>query len=136
MKIVIPIVFYRKGGVERVIISLIPSLLEYVEQIIIVLPRNDIEYFKSLMPDSDKLIYENFDFYPQSFETKLIYFYGLIANFYKTLRLNYIHRLFSRRIEFFYFITKRATLMRRSTVLPLSLPLLLVFPVACIVKLL
>ncbi|MFN7338853.1 MAG: glycosyl transferase group 1 family protein, partial [bacterium] len=76
MKIVIPILFYRKGGVERVIISLIPSLLEYVEQIIIVLPRNDIEYFKSLMPDSDKLIYENFDFYPQSFETKLIYFYG------------------------------------------------------------
>jgi len=41
MKIVIPILFYRKGGVERVIISLIPSLLEYVEQIIIVLPRND-----------------------------------------------------------------------------------------------
>ncbi|NCR35143.1 MAG: glycosyltransferase family 4 protein [Microcystis aeruginosa S11-01] len=99
MKIVIPIVFYRKGGVERVIISLIPSLLEYVEQIIIVLPRNDIEYFKSLMPDSDKLIYEDFAFYPQSFETKLIYFYGLLANFYKTLRLTSIYRLFFRRIE-------------------------------------
>lgn len=99
MKIVIPIVFYRKGGVERVIISLIPSLLEYVEQIIIVPPRNDIEYFKSLMPDSDKLIYEDFNFYPQSFETKLIYFYGLLANFYKTLRLTSIHRIFSRRIE-------------------------------------
>ncbi len=99
MKIVIPIVFYRKGGVERVIISLIPSLLEYVEQIIIVLPRKEIEYFKSLMPDSDQLIYEDFNFYPQSFETKLIYFYGLLANFYKTLRLTSIHRLFSRRIE-------------------------------------
>ncbi|MDY7050092.1 MAG: glycosyl transferase group 1 family protein, partial [Microcystis panniformis WG22] len=57
MKIVIPILFYSKGGVERVIISLIPSLLEYVEQIIIVLPRQEIEYFRSLMPDSDKLIY-------------------------------------------------------------------------------
>jgi len=99
MKIVIPIVFYRKGGVERVIISLIPSLLEYVEKIIIVLPRKEIEYFKSLMPDSDKLIYEDFAFYPKSFETKLIYFYGLLANFYKTLRLTSIHRLFSRRID-------------------------------------
>jgi len=98
MKIVIPIVFYRKGGVERVIISLIPSLLEYVEQIIIVIPRNDIEYFKSLMPDSDKLIYEDFAFYPQSFETKSIYFYELLANFYKTLRLTSIHHIFSRRI--------------------------------------
>ncbi|GBF52755.1 mannosyltransferase [Microcystis sp. 0824] len=99
MKIVIPIMFYRKGAVERAIISLIPSLLEYVEQIIIVPPRNDIEYFNSLMPDSDKLIYENFYFYPKSFETKLIYFYGLIANFYQPLRLTYIHRLFSPIIE-------------------------------------
>jgi glycosyltransferase involved in cell wall biosynthesis len=98
MKIVIPILFYSKGGVERVIISLIPSLLEYVEQIIIVLPRKEIEYFRSLMPDSDKLIYENFDFYPHSFETKLIYVYGLLANFYKTLRLTSIHHIFSRRI--------------------------------------
>ncbi|MFM6408672.1 MAG: glycosyl transferase group 1 family protein, partial [Microcystis sp.] len=89
MKIVIPIVFYRKGGVERVIISLIPSLLEYVEQIIIILPRNDIEYFKSLMPASDKLIYEDFAFYSQSFETKLIYLYGLISNIYKNIFLTY-----------------------------------------------
>ncbi len=51
------------------------------------------------MPDSDKIIYEDFAFYPKSFETKLIYFYGLLANFYKTLRLTSIHRLFSRRIE-------------------------------------
>jgi glycosyltransferase involved in cell wall biosynthesis len=99
MKIVIPIEFYRKGGVERVIISLIPSLLEYVEQIIIVIPRNQIDYFRSLMPDSDKLIYEDFAFYPDSWETKFIYFYTFLANLYKKLKLTTIHSLFSRRIE-------------------------------------
>jgi glycosyltransferase involved in cell wall biosynthesis len=99
MKIVIPIEFYRKGGVERVIISLIPSLLEYVEQIIIVIPRKEIEYFKSLMPDSEKLIYEDFAFYPNSWETKSIYLYSFLANVYKKLKLTAIYELFSRRIE-------------------------------------
>lgn len=99
MKIVIPIEFYRKGGVERVIVSLIPSLLEYVEQIIIVLPRNQIQYFQSLMPDSEQLIYEDFAFYPDSFETKFIYLYSLLATVYKKLKLTTIHNLFSRRIE-------------------------------------
>jgi glycosyltransferase involved in cell wall biosynthesis len=101
MKIVIPIEFYRKGGVERVIISLIPSLLEFVETIIIVLPQTEIDYFRSLLPDSEKLIYENFAFYPNSFETKIIYLYTLINKLYKTLRLTTINQLFSHRLDRF-----------------------------------
>jgi glycosyltransferase involved in cell wall biosynthesis len=99
MKIVIPIEFYRKGGVERVIISLIPSLLEFVETIIIVLPKTEIDYFRSLLPDSEKLIYENFAFYPNSFETKIIYLYTQLSNLYKILGLTTAHNILARRIE-------------------------------------
>lgn len=99
MKIVIPIEFYRKGGVERVIISLIPNLLPFVQQIIVILPRKEIEYFRSLLPDSDKLIYEDFAFYKNSLEPKFIYFYESLARIYKTLRLTSAYTAMSRRIE-------------------------------------
>lgn len=98
MRIVIPIEFYRKGGVERVIISLIPNLLEFTEKIIILLPRKDIEYFQSLIPASEKLIYEDFTFYKNSFEPKVFYLYRLIAALYKKLKLSQIHQRFSDTI--------------------------------------
>jgi glycosyltransferase involved in cell wall biosynthesis len=58
MRLIIPIEFYRKGGVERVIISLICELTQFVDQLIIVLPKKEISYFSSLLPDSEKIIYE------------------------------------------------------------------------------
>lgn len=98
MKIVIPIEFYRKGGVERVIISLIPNLLPFVEQIILLLPREEIAYFQSLLPDSEKLVYEDFAFYKNSLDSKIFAFYNLLSSFYKTIKLEEIHALFSRRL--------------------------------------
>jgi glycosyltransferase involved in cell wall biosynthesis len=98
MKIVIPIEFYRKGGVERVIISLIPNLLKFVDKIIILMPRKDIEYFQSLMPESAKLVYEDFAFYKNSFEAKQFYFYNLIIRACKILKLTGIQTFFSQRI--------------------------------------
>ncbi|GFE69905.1 glycosyltransferase [Chroococcus sp. FPU101] len=74
MKIIIPIEFYRKGGVERVIISLVISLINYVEQIILVLPDKDIPYFQSLLPKSEKICYENFQIENYSFQLRLINF--------------------------------------------------------------
>lgn len=98
MKIVIPIEFYRKGGVERVIISLIPNLLEFAEKIIVLMPRNDIQYFQSMMPASEKLIYEDFAFYKNSFDPKLFYLYNLILKGYKLFGLTELQTQFSRRI--------------------------------------
>jgi glycosyltransferase involved in cell wall biosynthesis len=98
MKIVIPIEFYRKGGVERVILSLIPHLSTFVDKIIILMPRKDIEYFKSLMPESEKLIYEDFAFYKDSFDAKLFYVYDLLSLVYKNLRFTRIYTNFSQRI--------------------------------------
>lgn len=74
MKILIPIEFYRKGGVERVIISLVVSLLKYVDQIILVLPDKEINYFKSLLPESEKIYYENFRIETYSTQLKLLNF--------------------------------------------------------------
>lgn len=71
MKIIIPIEFYRKGGVERVIISLVISLMNYVDQIILVLPRREIPYFKSLLPESEKICYEDFSIKNTSVKIKI-----------------------------------------------------------------
>ncbi|MEG3436617.1 glycosyltransferase [Pannus brasiliensis CCIBt3594] len=98
MKIVIPIEFYRKGGVERVIISLIPNLLPFVEQIIFLIPRGQIPYFQSVLPESEKFVYEDFAFYKNSVEPKIFALYDLLAAFYKTIKLERIHELFSRRL--------------------------------------
>lgn len=74
MKIIIPIEFYRKGGVERVIISLVISLINHVDQIILVLPNKEISYFRSLLPESEKICYENFQIENYSFQLKLLNF--------------------------------------------------------------
>jgi len=71
MRLIIPILFYRRGGVEQVIISLISHLVKYTEQIVIVLPQNDIEYFKKLLPDTNAIIYEPVRKNLNFFESKL-----------------------------------------------------------------
>ncbi len=60
MKIIVTIPYYVKGGVERVIISLMSNLYQYVEKIIILVNAKEISYFKSLLPDSEKIVYEPF----------------------------------------------------------------------------
>ncbi len=81
MKILMPIEFYRKGGVERVIISLIPELLNYVDLIIIVTSPEQTHYFRSLLPSSDKLVYENFALNPDTLESKIYNALGIIQKF-------------------------------------------------------
>jgi glycosyltransferase involved in cell wall biosynthesis len=60
MKLIIPIEFYRRGGVERVIVSLIREFIELVDQVIIILPKQEISYFSKLFPISEKIFYESF----------------------------------------------------------------------------
>ncbi len=91
MKLIIPIEFYRKGGVERVIISLVECLVDEVEQIILVLPQKHIAYFQTLLPASPKLIYATFDWPPKTWASRLLRILGLftpIAQQFKSPRLN------------------------------------------------
>lgn len=85
MKIIIPIEFYRKGGVERVIISLVISLMNYVDQIILVLPKREIPYFKSLLPESEKICYEDFSIENNSGKIKILNALKKIAIYLKKI---------------------------------------------------
>ena len=69
MKIIVPIVFYRRGGVERVIRCTIPELAKQIDSVILVLPGKQIDNFRSTLPDSDCLIYETFE-WPESSRSK------------------------------------------------------------------
>ncbi|HBR00924.1 MULTISPECIES: glycosyltransferase [unclassified Roseofilum] len=60
MKLIIPIEYYRSGGVERVIISLIEEFSKKIEKVIIVLPKKDIHYFQKILPSSEIIVYESF----------------------------------------------------------------------------
>ncbi|MDY6782824.1 MAG: glycosyltransferase [Cyanobacteriota bacterium] len=66
MKLVIPIEFYRTGGVERVIVSLIRELSQKIEKIVLILPPKDFNAFQQRLPPSDRLIYESFVWQPNS----------------------------------------------------------------------
>jgi glycosyltransferase involved in cell wall biosynthesis len=91
MRLLIPIEFYRHGGVERVIISLIRELSLKIDKIIIVLssPKN-IQYFKSLLPDSDVIVYETFSLDNNSIESKFHGFYNKLLSISQKLGLKNI----------------------------------------------
>jgi glycosyltransferase involved in cell wall biosynthesis len=60
MRLIIPIEYYRYGGVEKVIISLIRELSQQIEKVILVLPQKHISYFQRSIPPSDVVTYEIF----------------------------------------------------------------------------
>jgi len=60
MKLIIPIEYYRSGGVERVIVSLVEEFSKKIEKVIIVLPKKDIKYFQKILPSSEMIVYESF----------------------------------------------------------------------------
>ena len=63
MKILVPDERSITGGVERVTLSVIREwveMVERVERVVWVLPEYRIPYFKSLLPASERLVYETF----------------------------------------------------------------------------
>lgn len=60
MRLIIPIEYYRYGGVERVIISLIREFSQQIEKVILILPQKHISYFQQSIPPSDVVTYESF----------------------------------------------------------------------------
>jgi glycosyltransferase involved in cell wall biosynthesis len=89
MKLLIPIEYYRHGGVERVIISLIREFANQIEQVIVILPPEKIDYFKNRLPPSEKIVYEPFQLPDQkSLETSLVGFWNKILSLTKQLKFN------------------------------------------------
>ena len=76
MKLIIPIEYYRHGGVERVIVSLVEEISQQIEQTIVILPPSKLAYFQGLLPESDKIVYESFSWPSYSFTNRLLSFYN------------------------------------------------------------
>lgn len=100
MKLIIPIVFYRKGGVERVIIALISSLIEQVEQIVIITFPKDQVYFQELLPKSDKITYELWDFSTDNQILRKVSLFNKILLIIQKLRLIFLIPFLEKKIRY------------------------------------
>jgi len=99
MKIIIPIEFYRKGGVERVIVSLISALEKYAEKIVILIYPGHLEYFQSLLPASEVIVYESFTINPKTIAAKKLSFISKAIKVYKKLKLEKISNTLSSKLH-------------------------------------
>ena len=99
IRLIIPIEFYRQGGVEKVIFSLIYNLAQYVEQIIIILPQKDLKYFQSKLPQSERIIYDvfNWDIKSKGYQ-KRIFLYR-VKSLVTKLKLTILEKKIGQVIE-------------------------------------
>ena len=70
MRILVPHAYNVKGGVEKTAVSLIREFAELADRVIFVLPDSTMEYFKGMLPPSEKLVYESFT-WPDDLITKV-----------------------------------------------------------------
>jgi len=99
MRLIIPIEFYRKGGVERVIIALISNLVKYTEKIIIILPGKDIAYFQNLLPETESITYETFSWENNLYQAKLLGVFNKLFFLAKKLKLTPIEKIVTEKIQ-------------------------------------
>ena len=74
MKLVLPIEFYRQGGVERVICGTVEEWikLDEVEEIILILSKKNIPHFQEKLPSSPIIKYESFTLSPKSLQSRIL----------------------------------------------------------------
>lgn len=96
MRLIVPIEFYRQGGVERVICGIIEELIEEVEAIILILPKKDIPHFQEKLPKSPRIKYESFTLPPQSLQSRIISLFNKFLSLSSKLKTQKIERLLKR----------------------------------------
>jgi glycosyltransferase involved in cell wall biosynthesis len=96
MKIVIPIIYFSIGGVERVIVSLITELSQQVEQIIIVASPKTIAHFRELLPESKAIIYESFSLFSNSIEAKILGILNKLLSLSRKTKINPLIQYFNQ----------------------------------------
>lgn len=99
MKIIIPIEFYRKGGVERVIVSLVSALEKYAEKIVILIYPGHLEYFQSLLPASEVIVYESFILNPKTIAAKKLSCVSKAIKIYNKLKFEKISNTLSSKLH-------------------------------------
>lgn len=98
MRLIIPIEFYRHGGVERVIISLIRELSQQIEKVILVLPQKQIGYFQQLIPPSDIVTYDTFGLPQKSDGYPTIAILNKLLSLAKKFKLRKIEKILNQQI--------------------------------------
>jgi len=81
MKLIVPIPYYRHGGVERVIVSLTTELSNQTEQVIITSSPKIITHFQQLIPPSEKIVYQIFSLPDDKFLTKVLNILKKLSSF-------------------------------------------------------
>ncbi len=99
MKLIIPIEYYRHGGVERVIVSLIEEISQQVEQTIVILPPSKIAYFQGLLPESQAIIYESFSWATDSFANRFLSFLNRVLSLTRKLKLKSLEAIINKQIK-------------------------------------
>jgi glycosyltransferase involved in cell wall biosynthesis len=80
MKIIIPIEYYRHGGVERVIVSLVKEFSKVTDQVILVLPSKEVSYFQIVFKDYENITVESFSIVNKSLVHYLIRLFEITVN--------------------------------------------------------
>lgn len=83
MKIIIPIEYYRRGGVERVIIALVQEFSKLADQVILVLPSKEVDYFRKTFQGYENITIESFSVPQKSLTNYLIRFCEKALNILK-----------------------------------------------------
>lgn len=106
MRLIFYIPYYRHGGVERVIISLITEISQQIDQVIVLGSPSVTDHFQKIIPESSKIVYETFKLPTNKRNIKLsilnkitsllvhkININSLIGDYLRRLRNNYQNKL-------------------------------------------
>ncbi|MGB3514649.1 MAG: glycosyltransferase family 1 protein [Microcoleaceae cyanobacterium] len=98
MKLIVPIEYYRHGGVERVICGTIEEWIEMkgVEQVILILPKKEIPYFQEKLPKSPIIKYESFILPPKSLQSRILSLINKFSSLSGKVKAEKIKRFFKR----------------------------------------
>lgn len=88
MKVLISVPYYRHGGIEKNIIATIEELLEQIDKVIFVSSDRNLEYFRKLLPKSDKLVFESFRWEPNSQGNQLLTWIYRFRNLFQKLKIS------------------------------------------------
>lgn len=99
MRLIIPIEFYRKGGVERVIIALVSNLVKYTDKIIIILPSKEIAYFQNILPETEAIAYESFSWEDNLPQAKLLGVFNKLFSLAAKLKLAPMEEIITQKIQ-------------------------------------
>ncbi|WP_008311057.1 glycosyltransferase [Leptolyngbya sp. PCC 6406] len=101
MKLIVPVKFYVRGGVERVMFSLLREFDNLIDGVVLLLPDKSIVEFQSNLPEAKNIYYESFTSAGYRRDKHLLKLLTYIGRFGSRLRLKGLHRWSETKIADF-----------------------------------